>query len=51
MNLNLRWFSVLGLLLISPVSSKAAPRLAFQVYAVRDLCAKDFPGTLKAVKH
>ena len=50
MNLNLRWFSVLGLLLISPVSSKAAPRLAFQVYAVRDLCAKDFPRTLKAVK-
>ena len=28
----------------------AAPRLAFQTYAVRDLCEKDFAGTLKAVK-
>ena len=28
----------------------AAPRLAFQVYAVRDLCEKDFAGTLKAAK-
>ncbi len=28
----------------------AAPRLAFQVYAVRDLCEKDFVGTLKAAK-
>ena len=28
----------------------SAPRLAFQVYAVRDLCARDFPGTLKAVR-
>ena len=27
-----------------------APKLAFQVYAVRDLCAKDFVGTLKAAK-
>jgi len=27
-----------------------SPRLAFQVYAVRDLCAKDFAGTLKAVR-
>lgn len=26
------------------------PRLAFQVYAVRDLCEKDFEGTLRAVK-
>ena len=28
----------------------AAPRLAFQVYAVRDLCERDFVGTLKAAK-
>ncbi len=28
----------------------AAPRLAFQTYAVRDLCEKDFAGTLKAAK-
>ena len=26
------------------------PRLAFQVYAVRDMCEKDFVGTLKAAK-
>ena len=26
------------------------PRLAFQTYAVRDLCEKDFVGTLKASK-
>lgn len=32
------------------LSSQAAPRFAFQVYAVRDLCAKDFAGTLKAAK-
>ena len=31
-----------------PVSGK--PRLAFQVYAVRDLCEKNFTATLKAVK-
>lgn len=29
---------------------EAKPRLAFQVYGVRDLCEKDFAGTLKAVK-
>ena len=28
----------------------AAPRMAFQVYAVRDLCEKDFVGTLKAAR-
>ena len=33
-----------------PPVSNASPRLAFQVYAVRNLCEKDFPGTLKAVK-
>ena len=32
------------------LSSLSAPRLAFQVYAVRDICAKDFLGTLKAAK-
>ena len=26
------------------------PRLAFQVYAVRDMCERDFAGTLKAAK-
>jgi predicted ATP-grasp superfamily ATP-dependent carboligase len=33
-----------------PFSVQASPRLAFQVYAVRDLCEKDFAGTLKAAK-
>lgn len=33
-----------------PRPSAGRPRYAFQVYAVRDLCAKDFPGTLRAVK-
>lgn len=32
------------------LSAVASPRIAFQVYAVRDLCAKDFAGTLKAAK-
>lgn len=41
---------LLSLLPFPPFSSGAAPRLAFQVYAVRDLCAKDFAGTLKAAK-
>ena len=31
-------------------SKPVPPRLAFQVYAVRDLCAKDFAGTLKAAR-
>ncbi len=42
----------MGLVVLSflfSLSSYAAPRLAFQVYAVRDICAKDFVGTLKAV--
>ena len=30
------------------LSAFAAPRMAFQTYAVRDLCEKDFAGTLKA---
>jgi len=32
------------------VWAQSAPRLAFQVYAVRDMCEKDFVGTLKAAK-
>jgi len=30
--------------------SRSGLRLGFQVFAVRDLCEKDFPGTLKAAK-
>ena len=52
-------FSFLWLCIVMPVQgrdsihmsqSARTPRLAFQVYAVRDLCEKDFVGTLKAVK-
>ena len=43
-------FCSLALLFLFPAFSNAAPRMAFQVYAVRDLCEKDFPGTLRAVK-
>ena len=43
-----------GSIVIKPgtywLQASKAPRFAFQVYAVRDLCEKDFPGTLKAVK-
>lgn len=39
-----------GLPGVATKSKGSAPRLAFQVYAVRDLCAKDFVGTLKAAK-
>ena len=45
--------SLLCLAVFLPLSlfaASAAPRLAFQVYAVRDLCEKDFVGTLKAAK-
>lgn len=37
---------------VGSVSGVSRPglRLGFQVFAVRDLCEKDFPGTLKAVK-
>ena len=31
-------------------AKRSSPRLAFQVYGVRDLCAKDLLGTLKAAK-
>lgn len=47
------WAIALSLLVFASLlslSSVAAPRLAFQVYAVRDLCEKDFVGTLKAAK-
>ena len=40
----------LSVALLWALSSAAAPRFAFQIYAVRDLCEKDFIGTLKAAK-
>ena len=40
---------VLGTCLLA-LPALAAPKLGFQVYAVRDLCAKDFPATLRAAK-
>ena len=46
----LKALTLLSLLSLSSTSSAAAPRLAFQVYAVRDLCFRDFAGTLKAAK-
>lgn len=47
---NSRWrrARVMALGCLALVAAEAAPRLAFQVYAVRDLCEKDFAGTLKA---
>lgn len=42
--------SALGTTRSADLRGMKGPRLAFQVYAVRDLCAKDFAGTLKAVK-
>ena len=35
---------------VTTMTAYAAPRMAFQVYAVRDMCAKDFASTLKAAK-
>lgn len=32
------------------LSAAASPRIAFQVFSVRDLCARDFRGTLKAAR-
>ena len=46
----LKVFFLLPLMSLVSLPSAAKPRLAFQVYAVRDLCEKDFVGTLKAVK-
>ena len=46
----LKVLSLLSFLSFLPLSSTATPRLAFQVFAVRDLCEKDFVGTLKAAK-
>ena len=40
----------LALFALFATSLNAAPRLAFQAYAVRDMCVKDFKGTLKAAK-
>ena len=48
--MNIVRYSVLLLFCSVVVCAVAEPRLAFQVYAVRDLCEKDFVGTLKAVK-
>ena len=31
---------------IMALSAFVAPKLAFQVYAVKELCEKDFPGSL-----
>lgn len=31
---------------VMALSAFAAPKLAFQVYAVKELCEKDFPGSL-----
>ena len=42
--------SLLSFLSFASFSSMASPRLAFQVFAVRELCEKDFAGTLKAAK-
>jgi len=41
---------LLPLLSFLSLSSMAAPRLAFQVFAVRDMCARDFAGTMKAAR-
>ena len=46
----LKAISISSLASLLSLSSPAAPRLAFQVYAVRDMCEKDFAGTLKAAK-
>ena len=46
----LKVFSLLSLVSLISLSSAAKPRLAFQVYAVRDLCDRDFVGTLKAAR-
>ena len=44
-----RWM-VAAVCAFASLAAESAPRLAFQVYAVRDLCEKDFKGTLKAAK-
>ena len=36
--------------LLASQLAAASPRMAFQVFAVRNLCAEDFAGTLKAAK-
>ena len=43
-------FAVAALVAYSLCAAAPVPRLAFQVYAVRDLCERDFVGTLKAAK-
>jgi len=46
----MRLLAATSVVLLGFLSANAFPRLAFQVFAVRDLCAKDFAGTLKAAK-
>ena len=35
---------------LATAAVSAAPRLAFQVYAVRELCEKDFVGTTRLMR-
>lgn len=42
--------SIFAFVCSAVLPAEASPRIAFQVYAVRNLCAKDFAGTLKAAK-
>ena len=48
--MNVARAACLALLCFASACTASTPRLAFQVYAVRDLCEKDFVGTLKAAK-
>ena len=41
---------ILALAATASSAASSAPRLAFQAYAVRDLCEKDFAGTLEAAR-
>lgn len=43
-------FAIFALAGLAFCTAFAAPRLAFQVYAIRDLCEKDFEGTLRTAK-
>ena len=46
----MRLLAATSVVLLGFLSANAFPRLAFQTYAVRDLCERDFGGTLKAAK-
>lgn len=41
---------VTSMAVATDTTGRVSPCLAFQVYGVRDLCAKDFEGTLRAAK-